>query len=617
MSEKKYVTEFVESKDCTGCCACIDACSKHKALNLETDNEGFWYPKVKLDACINCGLCTKVCPVLSTDNLRKTNFEEPNCYAAYNKNFLVRWDSTSGGLFSALADHFYELGGYVGGAVFNSDFSVSNFISSDPSDLQRLRSSKYVQSKAEGLFVKIKQLLKNGETVFVCGTPCQMAALRSYIGKEHDNLYIADFICRGVNSPKVYRKYLDSLEDKYNSKITHIKAKAKEYGWRSLARRVQFENGSVYYGLRQDDDFRRGYHTNVYCRPACYECKFKGFPRFSDISLGDFWGIENVDKSLDNDTGTSVVMINTEKGQRLFAMIKDQLKCKPVGFNSIKPGNIALYQSLSPSTINRADFFHDLDQIGFEQAIARYVPSNTRTSFKQKIKNTLRFYKKIGSALRCDLKGYINFIKLNYLQNQVVLKSSAKNYFFNHANTVLDLHKSASIFSDCVVDYGLKTVKGSNMESRLKMGKNSVLEFKSGAPSRYGDGKSYLIRCGADIQIEPNAKLTIYSGAANMNLNIMCGKEITIGEGTRIGRNVTIRDFNGIHVILDQDYDSYKPVYIGKKVWITSNVTIMPGVTIGDGAVIASNSVVTKDVPARAMVAGIPAKVVKENIEWY
>lgn len=306
--------QIKDKSKCCGCCACVDVCAHH-AITLKTDIEGFWYPEVDKNKCVECGLCEKVCPELHIDDLKKNDFEKPaHTIAAINKNMSVRWDSTSGGAFSALADTMYEQGGYVSGAVYNKDFSVSNFISNNPEDLKRLRSSKYLQSKAEGLYKQIRDLLRNGEKVLACGTPCQMAALRSFLRKDYENLIIVDFICRGVNSPKVYRKYLDSLEKQYGGKVIYVKAKNKELGWRNLTRKVVFDNGKAYYGVHMDDDFRRGYHTNVFCRPSCYHCQYKGFPRMADITIADYWGIEKVDKNLDNNIGTSMILLNSKKG---------------------------------------------------------------------------------------------------------------------------------------------------------------------------------------------------------------------------------------------------------------------------------------------------------------
>ena len=254
---------------CCGCNACGDACN-HGAISFQTDIEGFWYPVVDKEKCVDCGLCEKVCPELHVTELKKNDAPRPlHTIAAIHKRMDIRWDSTSGGAFSALADGMYGQGGYVSGAVYQEDFSVRNFISNRPEDLARLRSSKYLQSNAEGLYREIRDLLRKGEKVLACGTPCQMAALRSFLRKDYDNLVIVDFICRGVNSPKVYRKYLDALERKHGGKVVYVKAKNKELGWRNLTRKVVFDNGQVYYGVRMDDDFRRGYHTNVFSRPSC------------------------------------------------------------------------------------------------------------------------------------------------------------------------------------------------------------------------------------------------------------------------------------------------------------------------------------------------------------
>lgn len=284
--------------DCCGCNACGDVCPK-QAISYKTDNEGFWYPEVDMEKCIDCGLCEKVCPIINVKDLKKNDLPESICYAAEHKNLEVVFDSTSGGLFSALADIMYKSGGYVGGAVFNEDFkSVRQYISNNKQDLPRLRSSKYLQSSLNGFFSKVRDLLKADEHVLVCGSPCQMAALRAFLRKDYENLIIADYICRGINSPKVWGKYIDSFEERYGHKVVYAKAKSKEYGWRNLTQKVILDNGKSYFETREQSNFTKGYlRTGVYCRPSCYDCKFKGYPRISDITLADFWGIEKVNTS--------------------------------------------------------------------------------------------------------------------------------------------------------------------------------------------------------------------------------------------------------------------------------------------------------------------------------
>ena len=205
--------QIIDNESCCGCNACGDICA-HAAISFKTDIEGFWYPEIDQAKCVDCGLCMKVCPVVNVERLKHNDLQSPECYAAIHKNLEVRFDSTSGGIFSALAEYMYRQKGYVGGAIYNDDFSVRQFISPDKSDLSALRSSKYLQSNAEGFYILVRDLLNRGEKVLVCGTPCQMAALRAFLHKPYENLIIIDFICRGINSPKAMQKFYEDLEKK-------------------------------------------------------------------------------------------------------------------------------------------------------------------------------------------------------------------------------------------------------------------------------------------------------------------------------------------------------------------------------------------------------------------
>lgn len=606
-----------DKSKCCGCCACIDICN-HKAISLKTDIEGFWYPIVDKNKCIECELCEKVCPELHINELKKNDFDKPaHTIAAINKNMSVRWNSTSGGAFSALADAMYEQKGYVSGAIYNEDFSVCNYISNKPDDLKRLRSSKYLQSKAEGLYRQIRDLLRKGEKVLACGTPCQMAALRSFLRKDYDNLIIVDFICRGVNSPKVYRKYLDSLEWQYGGKVVYVKAKNKELGWRNLTRKVIFDNGKAYYGVLMDDDFRRGYHTNVFCRPSCYNCQYKGFPRIADITIADYWGIEKVDKNLDNNIGTSMILLNSKKGVKYFEKVKDKLEWEETKFESILPGNIALRKPIEPAKIDRKTFFEDLDKGTFDDVVKKYFPKNkdNSLSFKRRVKNMIKPYYSLFKMLGFSLRAYTNFIRINFRKNTSSDFKSG-HIIYTMPNSVFDIHPSARINIGAPFYYGNNPVKGMRMPTCLRMEAGTTLEIHDGPLTRYGKSP-YNLRYGSYIEIVNGGKLTIGQGAANVGLTIMCAKEVTIGNGVRIGRNVSIRDWNGPHVIINDHYRNHAPVHIGDRVWLCTGCSIMPGVTVGEGSVVAANATVTKDVPPHSLVGGSPAKVIKENIEWY
>lgn len=612
--------DIKNAETCCGCNACGDVCAK-QAISFKTDSEGFWYPEVNKDLCNNCALCEKVCPQLNIQELKKNDYPQPkHTYAAVNRSMRIRWNSTSGGAYTALAETMLEQGGYVSGAIYNEGFTgVHNYVTNRPEDLEKLRSSKYLQSNAEGLYKEIKGLLVKGEKVLACGTPCQMAALRSYLRKDYENLIIVDFICRGVNSPKVYRAYLDSLEKRYNSKIVFIKAKSKDLGWRNMARKVVFENGETYYGLMHDP-FYRGYRHEIFCRPSCYNCQFKGMPRMADITVADYWGIERVDQQLDLDIGTSMILLNSEKGIAYFEQAKEKLEYKETPFESVLPGNVALFESIPHAKIDRAAFFKDLEEKDFNQVADQYFPEEKASATS----HTLR------SALKAILrKGYIvakyliyalrhpaaiwNTYRINHRDN--TRRTAAKKITVS-PQVVLDIHPSSTINVEDSLLLGHSEIKNFWYPTALKMEANTELTIHGGPLTRYGE-QPYILYTGACIEIVNGGKLTIGEGFSNVNLTIMCSKEITIGNGVRIGRNVSIRDFNGNHVILNDHYRIYAPVHIGDHCWLCTGCTIMPGVTIGEGSVVAANAVVTKDVPPHSLVAGSPAKVIKENIQWY
>lgn len=593
---------ITDKKECCGCNACGDICPT-QAIKFPIDNEGFWYPQVELDKCINCGLCEKVCPMLHTDTLQTYGQHEPKVYGGYHKNITIRFDSTSGGAFSALANSMYKQGGYVSGAVFNEDWSVSNYISNNKRDLSRLRSSKYVESNAEGLYKKIKQLLLSGEKVLACGSPCQMAALRTFLGKDYENLIIIDFLCRATNSPKAYRRYLDYLEEIYGGKIVYIKAKNKEHGWRSLARKVVFDNGKTYYGEGHEDPYRRGYHLNYFERPCCYDCKFKGLPRIADISLADFWGIENVDKSLDGNIGTSMILINTDKGQKFFDNVKSKMILKEFDPQVAFSGNYKVIMGdccSEPQGYDREQMFADMDIMRFDKLADKYFPYKSyleQHPFKFIIKKILRW----GYHTITDPIQFVRNVRWK-------LSSKTEGDVIFRSHCAIDIRKGAKIIvsKGASMNFGDKKNRKSKLESRIFLDQNARLLIEGNRNFMYD----------SDIQVFEGATLSFGSGRCNSGLKIVCSENILIGDNVNIGRDVWIRDNNGGHHIIQTGYVDKAPVIINDNVWIGSNVVIMKGVTIGEGSVIAANSVVSTNVPPHTMVSGNPAKVVSENIVW-
>ena len=362
-----------DKSKCCGCNACGDVCA-HGAISFKTDIEGFWYPEVDAPKCTDCGLCEKVCPNLQPAS-KIERYTIPIVYGAYTTDEAIRLDSTSGGIHSTLAKKIYDQLGYVGGAIYNDDHTVSQYISSNFEDLSKIRSSKYLQSNSEGIYKKIKSLLKAGQLVFYCGSPCYIHALYKYLGeREYDNLITCDFICRGTNSPKVFLSYMDMLESAYGAKATEIKFKNKKWGWHNFSMRVNFANGKQYCKDRWHDLFFIGYlQAGNFCRPSCYDCQFKGFPQKADITLADFWGIERLDKSMDQDKGTSLVLINSFKGQKLFDSIKSDIVWKEFSADVLRD-NDAANKSLKAAMPNRHAFFKDLDKLSFDKVANKHFP---------------------------------------------------------------------------------------------------------------------------------------------------------------------------------------------------------------------------------------------------
>jgi acetyltransferase-like isoleucine patch superfamily enzyme/coenzyme F420-reducing hydrogenase beta subunit len=596
--------------DCCGCNACGDVCA-HQAITFKTDIEGFWYPVVNKDKCTDCHLCEKVCPILNVKELHN-DFETPLCYAAMHKNYEVRFDSTSGGLFSAFAEKVYRDGGYVGGAVFNEDWSIRHFISNNKADLQQLRSSKYAQSDASGIYIQIRDLLRNGEKVLICSAPCQIAALKSFLHKDFDNLYTLDFICRGVNSPKIDKKGDADDEKESGAKIVYKKAKNKELGWKNLTYKVIFANGKVKYQTRDTSPSTRGYlKMNVFSRPSCYDCKFKGKQRYSDITLADFWGIENVDKSMDDNLGTSLVMIHSHKGKDLYDSILQKLKTIEVPFDSVVVKNPMLLKSQPSPLVDRDAFYADLDKFTYKEVAEKYFPYEEK--FKQKVKRALQIVRSLYITYHYNIFQLPRFIYYNFIKRNVSIRFLHNGLLYFSNRTVVDIHHTAKINLEAPFYIGLKKVRKSKLESRFIMERDSSLEVKS----------SFACMYGADIEIFRGASLVIRGdlynqrgGGPNIGFTLICGNHIEIGEECRIGRNVTIRDNNGGHYMSIQGYKTSKPVIIGKHVWICEGATIMQGVKIGDGAIIGSHSVVYSNVPAFSLVSGNPARVVQTNIFW-
>lgn len=353
---------------CNGCKACKDICPT-SAIHYEIDNEGFWYPKVDYDKCVSCGLCVKHCP---DKTLVTRNKEQPEVKAAWSKDDKVRLASTSGGMFYELARVILLNGGYVAGCVYDRDFKGAHHTAIHSIDeLPPLMVSKYVESDTEGVYPTVRSLLEQGEEVLFVGSPCQCAGLYSYLNRDYEKLIVVDFLCRGANSPKAHRKYIEYLETKYGAEITSLRSKDKRNGWERFGQSAVFANGREYFADHREDLRVVAYHHgNLMARPSCLACKFKTIPRLSDLTLGDFWGIDASEVN-DIDKGISLVFINSKKGQNLWNALSDRVSFIDKTLEDAKRGNGAIYRSASCSK-NRETFLKELDSCPFDELVKKY-----------------------------------------------------------------------------------------------------------------------------------------------------------------------------------------------------------------------------------------------------
>lgn len=384
----------LDAKNCTGCSACASICPK-KCIQMEADTRGFLIPQVNQSICIQCGLCLKTCPILSPLEKSLAGREIPSAYAAQSLDMSIRYQSTSGGIFSELALWVIRQGGYVAGAIYDENQQVCHYITNQETEIARLRQSKYAQSDKKRIYSEVKQLTDSGIMVLFIGCPCEIVGILSYMVKKPKSLILIDFICLGVNSPMVYQKYLEALSLRYRSKVERVWFKYKKYGWEQFCTRVDFKNKKSYVKDRYSDLFMRGYiQKSLYLRPTCYSCPFKGFPRFSDLTLGDFWGVGKVFPEIDKTYGVSAVCVNSTKGEQLIAAIQKKLILRECDIDDIAVQNIRMYSSVSDQSIDEK-FYDDLERIGFEKAIKLRVKKSWLFEIRRKLKSKIIIMKKL------------------------------------------------------------------------------------------------------------------------------------------------------------------------------------------------------------------------------
>lgn len=361
---------IIEKGKCSGCFACVSICPVN-SVSMQEDPEGFWYPQINSSTCIECNLCRKCCPVISKHGkIRK----EKTIIAAKCKDDAVRLKSSSGGIFPLLAEAIFVQAGVVYGAAFSEDCKTVIHVRIDQKrDLWKLQGSKYVQSKIDNCYKEVKRDLDTGRKVLFTGTPCQIEGLRSYLRKEYDNLYLQDIVCHGVPSPLVWKKYVEYRGKQAQGSVEKIYFRDKKYGWNMYSLLIKFSNRRKYIGRKKEDLYLRGFGANLFLRPSCYQCSFKGLDRNSDITLADFWGIDNIYPQMNDDKGASLIMINSEKGKELFGEIKGNIIFKQMETDSV----LTLYNSASIKSVkmpsDREEFISKINQTDINILLQEYV----------------------------------------------------------------------------------------------------------------------------------------------------------------------------------------------------------------------------------------------------
>jgi len=377
---------IVDNHNCCGCSACASICPK-QCISMAADKEGFLYPLVDKNICIECGLCEKVCNELHPYEKRKPY----KVLAAINKDEDIRMKSSSGGIFYILAAKIICEGGVVFGARFDENWQVVIDYATDIKAIDAFMGSKYVQARIENAYRDAKPFLTEGRKVLFSGTPCQVAGLHKFLHKQYENLLTVDFICHGVPSPKVWRMYLNEVTNDIKN-LHSAEFRSKVAGWKNFCMYLNYDKGNKnfsYIAPMTKDLYMRAFLQDLILRPSCHNCKAKGCSSLSDITIADFWGVQFIIPEMDDNKGTSLLLVHSAK---VDALLKgNQLLVAPIDFEMAVRYNTAVYTSPKPHT-NRELFFLKLDKEPLSELIQKCAP-----------------LPKINFAARCK-----SFIKRNF-----------------------------------------------------------------------------------------------------------------------------------------------------------------------------------------------------------
>ena len=360
----------ISKEKCYGCNACADIC-KFGAIRMEADQEGFLYPIVDEDKCTDCGMCKKVCIRKHTKIIVPEKLF-PKAYCAHNLDSDVRKKSSSGGVFPILAKYVIEeKQGVVVGVRYDDNMKAVTDIAQSMDEAKAFSGSKYVKSDFQGIFPKIKHLLKEERYVLYSGLPCECAGLRSYLRKDYNNLLICELVCHSAPSPKVFEKYVNYLGNENKSKVVSIRFRGKDRGWKpsDCDVIVEFKNGKKKVERTADNAYYRTFVGSNMSRPSCSNCKYTFQNRVGDFTIGDCWGIQKVAPAMNDNKGINLVLLNNQKAEEVFQMINSQMKLKQSNLKDVFYKN---HKKPTKDKRQRIAFFSELDEVPIEKLLAKY-----------------------------------------------------------------------------------------------------------------------------------------------------------------------------------------------------------------------------------------------------
>lgn len=371
---------------CTGCGACAAVCPV-RCIRMEPDGEGFLRPVTDGQACVGCDRCSAVCPILAEP---APDDSVPAAFAAINRDEQTRSASTSGGVFSLLCGWVLERGGIVFGAAYDDGFRVVHCSAETPEELERFRGAKYAQSDVGDTYRRVRDCLKEGRYVLFSGTPCQVGGLVSYLGRDDERLILVDLICHGVPSPAVWQHYIAyrSGQDAGGQRPTRINLRSKESGWPGYSIRFDYPGERSYCAINSRDPYLRGFVGNLYLRPSCYRCRFKGAARCSDVTLGDFWGVWSRMPEYHDGKGTSLVLLQTPKAKAIWDEIAGRMRFAETDLASLESDNPSALRS-SPEGGERERFFARYETENFEALVSELCPKPVAPPRKNLVRRAL------------------------------------------------------------------------------------------------------------------------------------------------------------------------------------------------------------------------------------